>query len=132
MKVSKRAIKELFINNEFATLLKNYFAGDFDPWGYEHWMPVTWGPSISSHSMDMNGAKKMKRLAQPEDAYAINITQPDDNVFSAIVVDDIYGAVLRWVLDLIGFKYEEMKDFDAYKYDDFNMWMTTHGNKNEL
>jgi len=127
MKVSKRAIKELFINDEFSTLLKNYFSGDFDPYDYDHWLPASWGASFFKYSMDMDGAKGMKRLTNLKNAYSLNVTQKSDSDFSVIAVDDTYASVLIWILDLIGFKYEEMRKFDAYEYEDFNMWITTNG-----
>lgn len=126
MKKSKRAVEEVFKNKEFTEFISAYFDGDFDPYKPEHWILDSW--ELAYHRFDMTpiGAESMKALDE-KDSYAINITQKNDDYFTALSVKRAKAGLLLWLLDIVGFEdYQEMKKFDPYDYDLFNEYITTY------
>lgn len=128
MNSSKRVIKEIFKNKEFLELVDDYFKGDIDPYDPQNWIVDSWGMEVYRLDMDENGAREMKTLMNRK--FALNITHDADTMFSAIVVDKNKAALLSWLIDTIGFDYENMEDFDPYDYDTFSEIITMYGDNN--
>lgn len=130
MKKSKRAIKEVFKNSDFRMLLTDYYDGDLDPNNLEDLTMDSWGMIIYRFDMDKPGAEKMNELRFDKKVTAINITYKDDSEFSAISVKEEYGALLRWLLDLIGYEdWEDISDFRPNNYDTYSEYITMYGDE---
>ena len=129
MKVSKRAIKELFRqerdSNEFLDFLKEYFSGDLDPMKPKDWVIYEWNTYVDIFDMNKEGAEQMKHY-DVDDKFALDITSSfDDGNFHRIIVDKDWISLTMWMFKLVGLKYQEMNKFDPYKYDTFSMNITT-------
>lgn len=132
MKKSKRAIKEVFKNDDFRMLLTDYYKGDLDPHNLEDLTMDSWGMIIYRFDMDKDGAEDMIRLRHDKEVTSINITYDEDTNFSAITVREDKGALLIWLLDLIGFEnYTDMDDFDPNNYDTYSKYVTLHSDDEE-
>lgn len=132
MKKSKRAIKEVFKNKEFRNVLSRYFSGDMDTYDVDDLQIDSWGTIIHRFDMDKEGAEKFAALAHEEDTTMIDITYNDDSEFLGIVVRKNKGALLKWLLDIIG--YEDWEDltgikFDPTKYDTYSEYVTLNSDE---
>lgn len=132
MKESKRAIEEVFRNEEFAQLMKEYYSGDLNPYTPEEW-PVndSWSLSFDRFPMNDDGAADMIDMRyNQKDVVTVNTTFNGDTQFSAMSVDKKFSAIFFWFLNLIEYDYEDIKLFNAYDYDRYNEWKTINSDDN--
>lgn len=111
-------IKEIFIDKEFASLLKEYFdATYFDINEIMDYAPRSWDVEVTRSPLTEEGAKEIQSL--DSGAYAaFNTTMPEDSLFSAIVVKIAYKNIFVWFLTTIGLEgWEPMSDFNIDNYE---------------
>lgn len=125
IKKSKKAIRYIFEDKYFPNVIKRLEDGLIDPYDVYSWkINPSWGLDTYHFHMDKNGAEKVNKLKNSA-SFVLNITEKDDSEFIIIMINKEYGGLLVWMLDVIGFEnYEDIKNFDPYKYDVFNEYIT--------
>ena len=127
IKKSKKAIRYLFEDKYFYKFIDQYFNG-IDPYDPTSWkINPNWGFDVYYFKMDEEGATKVNHIKNNSGSFSLNITQKDDNMFQILLINKEYGGIIQWILDIVGLKYEDMKNFDPYKYNVFNEYITRNG-----
>lgn len=128
IKKSKKAIRCVFEDKYFPNVIKRLEDGLIDPYDVYSWkVNPGWGLDTYHFNMDEEGAEKVNKLKNSA-SFVLNITEKDDVKFNIIMINKQYGGLLIWMLDIIGFEnYEDIKNFDPYKYDVFNEYTTRNG-----